>query len=137
MKKTFKRAGIAVLSMSMLLSMGAMTAISSSAAGETITVVASTGFKASDTVSFYKVAEVDPSKGSWTWCNGLDDTIVGTTMNDVAAYDEAKNALLRMMKLQMLLNLKPLQVNLKDYRKMVLLQIPLLILLLLVVQLYQ
>ena len=32
MKKTFKRAGIAVLSMSMLLSMGAMTAISSNAA---------------------------------------------------------------------------------------------------------
>ena len=92
MKKTFKRAGIAVLSMSMLLSMGAVTAISSSAAGETIAVAASTGFKASDKVDFYKVAVVDSSTGSWTWCSGLNDKIVGTIFQNVLAESNmAKN----------------------------------------------
>ena len=91
MKKTFKRAGIAVLSMSMLLSMGAMTAISSSAAGETITVASTTGFKTNDTVTFYKVAQVD-GDGHWQWINGASNSNVGTTMTQVAAYDETANA---------------------------------------------
>ena len=91
MKKTFKRAGIAVLSMSMLLSMGAMTAISSNAAGETITVASTTGFKTNDTVTFYKVAQVD-GDGHWQWINGASNSNVGTTMTQVAAYDETTNA---------------------------------------------
>ena len=52
MKKTFKRAGVAVLSMAMLLSMGAMTAITSNAAvtkaAQTVTIANTYGGKFSD-----------------------------------------------------------------------------------------
>ena len=65
MKKTFKRAGVAVLSMAMLLSMGAMTAITSNAAGGTLTInVASSGVQ-NGTVKIYKVAYHDGVKWNW------------------------------------------------------------------------
>lgn len=58
MKKSFKRAGIAVLSMSMLLSMGAMTAITTNAADENYTVHASGVLTSSNaTYKVYKVAD--------------------------------------------------------------------------------
>ena len=65
MKKTLKKTGIAILTMAMLLSMGAMTAITASAAGESITVSESTGLKAGDTVCVYKVAT--KTDAGWEW----------------------------------------------------------------------
>ena len=58
MKKMLKKTGVAILTMSMLLSMGVMTTITASAAGESITVVAgdsATGLKDGDPVNVYKV----------------------------------------------------------------------------------
>lgn len=84
MKKTFKRAGVAVLSMAMLLSMGAMTAMTTSAytgdnGGLTVTSTA-TSIKA------YKVAEF--TGGSWAWVTGITNvtpadmtTVKGSTDN--------------------------------------------------------
>ena len=61
MKKTFKRAGVAVLSMAMLLSMGAVGAMSANAAGESITVQATqTGLKAGDKVVAAVTEESNP-----------------------------------------------------------------------------
>jgi len=65
MKKMLKKTGVAVLSMAMLLSMGAMTAATASAAGESITVASSTGLAAGDSVKVYKVAEKTAS--GWNW----------------------------------------------------------------------
>jgi fimbrial isopeptide formation D2 family protein/LPXTG-motif cell wall-anchored protein len=65
MKKTLKKTGVAILTMAMLLSMGAMTAITASAAGESITVSESTGLKAGDAVCVYKVATKTDS--GWEW----------------------------------------------------------------------
>ena len=74
-KKMFKRAGVAVLSMAMLLSMGAVGAISASAAAtDTITVNATNrnGVTVADTadgkVKIYKVA-IHSSTG-WAWNTG-------------------------------------------------------------------
>lgn len=74
MKKTFKRAGVAVLSMAMLLSMGAVGTFSASAAyadGNGGLAVTSTA----TTISAYKVA--DASSGNWAWVSGI--TSVDTT----------------------------------------------------------
>ncbi len=65
MKKMLKKTGVAILTMAMLLSMGAMTAITASAAGESITVSESTGLKAGDAVCVYKVATKTDS--GWEW----------------------------------------------------------------------
>ena len=86
MKKTFKRAGVAVLSMAMLLSMGAATALTGSAVdGETpakvktVTVAnmlnddgttTDTGAK----VGIYQVATRN-ADGSWSWLNSVAPTV--------------------------------------------------------------
>lgn len=80
MKKTFKRAGIAVLSMSMLLSMGAMTAISSSAADvtmdpQTITMPAT---PAAAKYTIYPVATADVDAG-----NKVYNYTIATEFSDV------------------------------------------------------
>ncbi len=92
MKKTFKRAGVAVLSMAMLLSMGAVGAMTASAANGTVTVASSTNLKADDTVTFYKVAGTNSTTGDWKWVNGLSDASVGTAMSTVKGYNESTNA---------------------------------------------
>lgn len=65
MKKTFKRAGVAVLSMAMLLSMGAMGTMSASAAKDnttpiTVTAPASAGADTA-TYTIYKVCDATPN----------------------------------------------------------------------------
>lgn len=83
MKKTFKRAGVAVLSMAMLLSMGAVGTMTASAAGESIKVEATSGLKATDQVKIYKVAS--KSASGWAW----DDADYGTAANAaVTGFDD-------------------------------------------------
>jgi len=89
MKKTFKRAGVAVLSMAMLLSMGAVGAMSANAAGESITVRATqTGLKAGDKVNVYKVAQQDASN-KWEWTTSAYDTAAGADFDAISSYDAA------------------------------------------------
>ena len=72
MKKSFKRAGVAVLSMAMLLSMGAVGAMTANASDYAITVQAktdsndNTGLKTGDKVKIFKVAESHATGWSWT-----------------------------------------------------------------------
>ena len=91
MKKTFKRAGVAVLSMAMLLSMGAMTAITSNAADATITI--NTGkLPAGSSLKVYKVATVD-SSGEWAWSTVLPTSITSSyKLNGTYTADNAKAA---------------------------------------------
>lgn len=72
MKKSFKRAGVAVLSMAMLLSMGAVGAMSVSAAGENYTVTASGKLTESNsTFKVYKVSDnLGNMVGTWTLPTG-------------------------------------------------------------------
>ena len=65
MKKSFKKTGAVILTMAMVLSMGAMTSLTASAAGETITVATATGLKEGDKVNVYKVAT--KSALGWAW----------------------------------------------------------------------
>ena len=83
MKKSFKRAGIAVLSMSMLLSMGAMTAITSNAAlGDNVTIT----FPASQSgLKVYQVA-------SATVENGVLKYTINTAYADVLEVDATTGA---------------------------------------------
>lgn len=85
MKKTFKRAGVAVLSMAMLLSMGAVGAISANAAiSTTVTIPADTTTKipAGANVTWYKVAESGSS--GWAWEDGFSITTAqATALNSV------------------------------------------------------
>lgn len=78
MKKTFKRAGVAVLSMAMLLSIGAVGAMSASAVSNTVKVnnipkyvsgKSTTENDATATVSIYQVAYRDDT-GTWKWVSG-------------------------------------------------------------------
>jgi len=87
MKKMLKKTGVAILTMSMLLSMGVMTTITASAAGESITVVAgdsATGLKDGDPVNVYKVA-TKLSTG-WKWDKAAYETAVGTDFAAISAY---------------------------------------------------
>lgn len=87
MKKTFKRAGVAVLSMAMLLSMGAIGGMTASAAGEKITVNATTGVTSTQYVKIYQVAKVD-SHGVWQWDDGVPAAISSAlTFDTVKGYD--------------------------------------------------
>lgn len=94
-KKMFKRAGVAVLSMAMLLSMGAVGAISASAytAGQGgLEVTTGTGVVSSTnlTITAYKVATVNNS-GNWAW----DANLTGMNATDMgyltAATPDANN----------------------------------------------
>lgn len=88
MKKTFKRAGVAVLSMAMLLSIGAVGAMSASAAGESVTVSATdTGLKAGDKVNVYKVAAQNGSN-VWDWTKEAYGTAAGVNFATIADYTE-------------------------------------------------
>ncbi len=86
-KKMFKRAGVAVLSMAMLLSMGAVGAISASAYG--------TGYggltlnSTASEIKAYKVAEF--TGGAWSWVTGID-TVTSSDMNTVTASGTADDA---------------------------------------------
>lgn len=82
MKKSFKRVGVAVLSMAMLLSMGAV-GLTANAAGETITVGTGTGLKAGDAVKVYKVAS--SSAAGWAWETGYDSLGLLTDFKDLTA----------------------------------------------------
>ena len=87
MKKMLKKTGVAILTMSMLLSMGVMTTITASAAGESITVVAgdsATGLKDGDPVNVYKVAA--KSSTGWEWAQAAYGTAVGTNFAAISAY---------------------------------------------------
>ncbi len=84
MKKTFKRAGVAVLSMAMLLSMGAIGAISASAEGEgTITVSVANNVTAG-TVKMYKVAQIN-GLGNWEWVSPFTSA---TDFSTIKNYEE-------------------------------------------------
>lgn len=85
MKKSFKRAGVAVLSMAMLLSMGAVAATSASAAGEKITVAADTGVTAAQYVKIYQVAKVG-TDGNWAWDADVPADIKALAFTDVKEY---------------------------------------------------
>lgn len=87
-KKMFKRAGVAVLSMAMLLSMGAVGAISASAATTIGVAVSDTGLVAGDTFTVYKVAGINTATGQWQWLNSA--TIDG--LPDIAALSSTYGA---------------------------------------------
>ncbi len=97
MKKTFKRAGVAVLSMAMLLSMGAMTAISSNAAGTLKVDINSTiGVTNASTYDVYRIASSTVVGGvySYTWETAVDDEVTGLpTISQVELYtaEDLKN----------------------------------------------
>ncbi len=95
MKKSFKRAGVAVLSMAMLLSMGAIGATSVSAAGESITVATSTGLATTDKVNVYKVAT--SSATGWAWETDYDGVTGITDFKNLNASnaEEVANKLAR------------------------------------------
>ena len=88
MKKMLKKTGVAVLSMAMLLSMGAMTAATASAAGESITVEAGTGLTAGDKVCVYKVATKTAS--GWAWDKTEYGTAVGADFAAISNYDSSQ-----------------------------------------------
>ena len=88
MKKMLKKTGVAVLSMAMLLSMGAMTAATASAAGESITVGAGTGLTAGDKVCVYKVATKTAS--GWAWDKTEYKTAVGADFAAISNYDSSQ-----------------------------------------------
>ena len=88
MKKMLKKTGVAVLSMAMLLSMGAMTAATASAAGESITVGAGTGLTAGDKVCVYKVATKTAS--GWAWDKTDYETAVGADVAAISNYDSSQ-----------------------------------------------
>lgn len=96
MKKSFKRAGVAVLSMAMLLSMGAVAATSASAAAGTVQVKSDTNLKAGDTVRIYKVADVD-TDGKWKWtgiANSIKDDLPSfATLGNSTAYPSNSDAI--------------------------------------------
>lgn len=92
-KKIFKRAGVAVLSMAMLLSMGAVGAMTASAAGETITVAVTgdpnTGLTSSDSVKIWQVASQNAS-GVWSWdASVTDKSITNLSFATVGGYNSA------------------------------------------------
>lgn len=87
MKQSFKRAGVAVLSMAMLLSMGAIGATSVSAAGESIKVEAGTGLKDGDAVKVYKVAAQDGSN-VWNWTSTTYGTAAGVDFATIDGYTD-------------------------------------------------
>ena len=92
-KKMFKRAGVAVLSMAMLLSMGAVGAISASAAAtlkvgsyDTYTAGNTTATaQNSQTVNVYKVA-TRSNTGVWSWVSGDYVTFNDSTNAEKHAY---------------------------------------------------
>lgn len=110
MKKTFKRAGVAVLSMAMLLSMGAVTALTSNATYTVVTstesqnVIATNQIKVENIntkgtttvdsdakVSVYRIAKRDDTTGHWSWLItaptiGKDTVVLDATpgVNEVA-----------------------------------------------------
>lgn len=91
-KNTFKKAGVAVLTMAMLLSTGALAAVNVSAAGETITVAEATGLKAGDQVRVYQVAGLDDSN-AWAWVNGFGDISgVPAAVSGIKDYDSSATA---------------------------------------------
>lgn len=108
-KKTFKRAGVAVLSMAMLLSMGAVAATSASAAeGDAKTIVVSQ-IKAEGTkgdyvisnVKVYQVAKQDADTKVWSW-NTPFTTIDSTDFSDLSSLSAEKvNELARSLKNQL------------------------------------
>ena len=92
MKKTFKRAGVAVLSMAMLLSMGAVTAVTANAANVTVTLSTTSTALADKncSYSYWKVADAQNTADATF--NGLFDgqgaagvTIGGTNYTSIAA----------------------------------------------------
>lgn len=89
MKKTFKRAGVAVLSMAMLLSMGAVGAMTASAAG-TIKIETSTGLKSTDQVVAYRVATI--SGGSWTADTHFSSVLTSEVLNTLKGINEVDNS---------------------------------------------
>jgi len=103
MKKMLKKTGVAILTMAMLLSMGAMTAITASAADLSITVATSTGLSEDDSVSVYKVATKDAS--SWHWVGnfgnaGLDFKTISGYSNNSADVKTAATKLAAIAKTQ-------------------------------------
>ena len=89
MKKTFKRAGVAVLSMAMLLSMGAVGAMSANAAGESIKVTASNGLTTNDDVKIYKVAAKTAS--GWEWSDVAYQSAAGTAVTNGEDFTKLKD----------------------------------------------
>lgn len=100
MKKTFKRAGVAVLSMAMLLSMGAIGSLSASAAKDntteiTVAAPASSG-AAEATYTIYKVCDATPTSSgtaySYTMAAGYESIDVNEVL-DCGDTATAKKAL--------------------------------------------
>ena len=77
MKKTFKRAGVAVLSMAMLLSMGAVGLTANAEEGDKVDAKAQTTLTmnantvTSGKYKVYKVATIN-NLGKWSWASGLN-----------------------------------------------------------------
>ena len=90
MKKSFKKTGAVILTMAMVLSMGAMTSLTASAAGETITVATATGLKEGDKVNVYKVAT--KSASGWAWEDAYK-TATGMSFDKLAFEDYSDQAM--------------------------------------------
>ena len=90
MKKSFKKTGAVILTMAMVLSMGAMTSLTASAAGETITVATATGLKEGDKVNVYKVAT--KSASGWAWEDAYK-TATGMSFDKLSFEDYSDQAM--------------------------------------------
>lgn len=91
MKKSFKKAGVAVLSMAMLLSMGAMAMPVSAVAGDALTVNVADVTCGSDTVALtgvkiYQVAKRNADTGKWVW----NAPFTGAEFKDLESYDASQ-----------------------------------------------
>ncbi len=100
-KKIFKRAGVAVLSMAMLLSMGAMTAITTNAtpSNDPVTITAPAAYDATSdpsataTYKFYKVLNATASGSNYTYTvntnyNGITTVAVATAKATATAAEK-------------------------------------------------
>lgn len=83
-KKTFKKAGAAVLSMAMLVSMGAMALPVSAAEGDALTVKVESAVDLSG-IKVYQVAKLDSATGQWSW-----NAPFNTVIDDSVTFDSLK-----------------------------------------------
>ena len=108
MKKTFKRAGVAVLSMAMLLSMGAMTAITSNAtpSDAPVTITAPAAYDGTTaTYKFYKVLDATAAGSVYNY--DVNTNYSGITTVAEATSKASAAAEVRQAYAETLLNNKP------------------------------
>lgn len=89
-RKSMKKAGVAVLSMALLMSMGAMAMPVNATAGDAKTllipkVVCGTSTIAVTDAKVYKVAELDAGTGQWKWTTDFNNMLPVESLNTLDA----------------------------------------------------